>query len=344
MDISTDDLDFDQAENDTLLAENLQTEIAQLKSKLNYHPALRIGLVGGVLGNYFGGWKGAIGGVLLGGLLGSKIVQNDVDNQVIINQIHAKQRELAEIVKRGNLNDAELNGIMTSEDLAEYQYDVYEFTDEWEELFGEPAKAFHLMVFGRPKQGKSIFCVKFSNYIQRFGKVLYVAAEEGFSKTLQNKVNDFGMASKNLDFANFRDFEGLQRALELNSYSFVVLDSVNFMKLGPEEIEQLKKENPHTAFITIQQATKDGQFRGSQEFAHNCDMIVQVEAGIAYQQGRFKEPSEMKIFEDAEPMSEDASPSMGAEKPKRKSRKKAQKESVPDLESDLDAYSNEQDF
>ena len=79
-------------------------------------------------------------------------------------------------------------------------------------------------------------------------------------------------------------------------------------------MEDIKAENPQTAFITIQQATKNGNFRGSQEFAHNCDMVIRVEAGMASHQGRFQEPTEMAVFEDAEkksPTSE--SPLMGGE-------------------------------
>jgi hypothetical protein len=58
--------------------------------------------------------------------------------------------------------------------------------------------------------------------------------------------------------------------------------------------------NKNTAFITIQQATKNGNFRGSQEFAHNCDAVIRVEAGKAFHQGRFQEPTEMDVFDKPE--------------------------------------------
>jgi hypothetical protein len=61
----------------------------------------------------------------------------------------------------------------------------------------------------------------------------------------------------------------------------VFIDSVNYIRITPEDVEDIKAENPQTAFITIQQATKNGNFRGSQEFAHNCDMVIRVEAGMA---------------------------------------------------------------
>jgi predicted ATP-dependent serine protease len=184
------------------------------------------------------------------------------------------------------------------------------------------------MVFGLPKAGKSIFSVQFAKYLsENFGRVLYVASEEGFSKTLQKKVQDFG-GNKNLFFANFREFEQIKTALENDVFEFVFIDSVNFIKITPEQVEELKNANPHSSFITIQQATKEGQFRGSQEFAHNCDIIVKIDAGIASQQGRFKEPTEMNVFEGPETSSQE--PEKG-EKPK-KGRPKKTAETDPEME------------
>ena len=166
---------------------------------------------------------------------------------------------------------------------------------------GQPSINFHAMIYGRPKQGKSILAVQWAKYLsENFGRVLYVASEEGFSVTLQKKVAEFAMNNNNLDFANFRDFEQIKNAVNMGEYRFVFIDSVNFIKITPEDVEDIKSENPNTAFITIQQATKNGNFRGSQEFAHNCDIVIRVEAGIATQQGRFQEPTEMAVFDKPE--------------------------------------------
>ena len=100
---------------------------------------------------------------------------------------------------------------------------------------------------------------------------------------------------------------------------------MNFIKITPEEIEDLKASNKNTAFITIQQATKNGNFRGSQEFAHNCDMVIRVEAGQASHQGRFQEPTEMAVFDKPEGDSTNnkKAPEMGAD---------SQKTNVPQVE------------
>ena len=194
------------------------------------------------------------------------------------------------------IEDSTSTGIMSSRDLKDYRYDNYDFDGKWLDLVGKPAKKFHMMVYGRPKQGKSYFCFDLAQYLSNFGKVLYIAAEEGFSATLQKKLEDMGGDNDNLDFANFRDYETIKNALPGHDYRFVVIDSVNYIRIEPEQIEELKADNPRMALITVQQATKDGKFRGSQQFAHNCDIIIEVIQGVAHSTGRFAPPSEMAIF------------------------------------------------
>lgn len=42
-------------------------------------------------------------------------------------------------------------------------------------------------------------------------------------------------------------------------------------------------------------ATKDGKFRGGQTFAHDVDVLMRVEDGVVYANGRYASPSEMKL-------------------------------------------------
>jgi hypothetical protein len=287
-------------------AEAIQAQISSLQAKLEYPPAVRLALLGGIVGTYFGGAAGTAVGALGGFLLGNKQSIDETEREIILNQISALQDELRKVAESGELTEGEISGIMNSRELMNYSYDCYPFQGKWHDLIGDPGKRFHMMVFGRPKQGKSIFCVQFANYFsQNFGPVLYVAAEEGFSVTLQKKIREFGMANNNMDFANYRDYSQIRSALQAKKYKLVFIDSVNFIKITPEQIEELKAENPGTAFVTVQQATKGGQFRGSQEYAHNCDIIIEVIAGTAHQQGRYQVHSEMPIFEGPEQKPED---------------------------------------
>ena len=284
---------------------------------VSVHPKISHAIAyAGLAKHHFGAGVPMVIGGILGYIIGSTTSIDDSEKGRIIGEIMQSQANLRNQQQSdfaGEEEGGEVNGIMSSSDLMNYQYNKYPFNGKWGDFVGQPSINFHAMVYGRPKQGKSILSVQWAKYLsENFGKVLYVASEEGFSVTLQKKVMEFAMDNNNLDFANFRDFEQIKNAVNKGKYKFVFIDSVNFIKITPEDVEDIKAENPSTAFITIQQATKNGNFRGSQEFAHNCDIVIRVEAGMASQQGRFQEPTEMNVFDAPENSAQKETPTMGA--------------------------------
>ena len=297
MDFEIDDIQIDEDANKRARMRQLASEIATLRAQLNVPAAIRNTIGGAAIGAGMG--LGAIGTLALGIIgynMGSGKDLSDDQKAKIQARLQAKAQELLRLQRDEEIEDSTSTGIMSSIDLKDYRYDNYDFDGKWLDLVGKPAKKFHMMVYGRPKQGKSYFCFDLAQYLSNFGKVLYIAAEEGFSATLQKKLEDMGGDNDNLDFANFRDYETIKNALPGHDYRFVVIDSVNYIRIEPEQIEELKADNPRMALITVQQATKDGKFRGSQQFAHNCDIIIEVIQGVAHSTGRFAPPSEMAIF------------------------------------------------
>jgi len=291
------DIDIDENAVKSAKINQLSKELASLRARLNVPAAISNSIGGAAIGAGLG--MGAIGTIALG-ILGYKMaggreLSADQKNQIQL-KMQSKAQELLRLQRDEELEDSGVNGIMSSKDLRDYRYDNYDFQGKWLDLVGKPAKKFHMMVYGKPKQGKSYFCFDLSQYLSNFGKVLYIAAEEGFSATLQKKLEDMGGDNENLDFANFRDYETIKNALPGHDYRFVVIDSVNYIRIEPEEVEELKANNPKMALITVQQSTKDGKFRGSQQYGHNCDIIIEVIQGVAHGTGRFAPPSEMAIF------------------------------------------------
>ncbi|MEO6301576.1 MAG: hypothetical protein ABIP51_00260 [Bacteroidia bacterium] len=183
--------------------------------------------------------------------------------------------------------------IMNSLDFANLEFSTIGLKDKWLEFIGDPAPGFTAMVYGRPKMGKSYLCVDFAGYLSRnHGKVLYVAKEEKLDATLQKKLKDKDVANENLFVA-----DNLPK--NLSEYQFVFLDSVNKLGLSPQELTKLKTDNPGVSFIYVFQTTKEGKFRGTNEFQHDVDVVIEVpEKGIAVQNGRFNQGGEMRIFDD----------------------------------------------
>ncbi|MBX3164817.1 MAG: hypothetical protein KF900_10070 [Bacteroidetes bacterium] len=55
------------------------------------------------------------------------------------------------------------------------------------------------------------------------------------------------------------------------------------------------------------QTTKEGNFRGANEFQHDVDIVIEVsQKGLAVQYGRYNQGDEMRIFEEQEYLREAA--------------------------------------
>ncbi len=179
--------------------------------------------------------------------------------------------------------------VVNSMDLVKMKFDKLGFKNKWFELIGNPSGHFKAMIFGRPKFGKSILAIDFAAYLARnHGTVLYVAKEEGVDEELKKKLQR--VAHPDLDTVG-------DLPKDLTKWDFIFFDSVNKLRLTPMELEELGEKYPEKSFISIFQTTKDGQFRGSQEFMHDMDIVIEVpEKGKAIQTGRYNQGGELNIF------------------------------------------------
>ena len=284
----------------------LKQRIGQVRASVMFPPKVRAAVgMGSVASHYMGGGIPLLAGAILGYKFAKGDVISPVDIQVANNKIRQIQGMIARLSGEQSASESRVSGIMNSEELINYRYKTLPFTGAFYDLIGEPSHNAHIVVYGLPKNGKSIFSTQLAKYLaENFGKVLYVSAEEGFSVTLQKKARDFAEGNPNFDFANFRTYEEIEEAMNNRPYMAVVIDSVNFAKITAEQVEQLKHQNPNTLFITIHQATKQGQARGSQEYIHNADTIIRVHEGVATSVGRFNEGGTYVVFERKAPEAE----------------------------------------
>ncbi len=135
---------------------------------------------------------------------------------------------------------------------------------------------------GKPGEGKSTFCIQFADYLAKnFGQVVYISGEEGFSKTLRDKVVNNKIDNPHLFFADISSFEQIKTEIENNKFHFIFIDSLDTLRIDVLKLRELRELYPQSAFVTISQSTKDGKMRGSQEIIHDTDVAIKVENGIA---------------------------------------------------------------
>jgi hypothetical protein len=194
--------------------------------------------------------------------------------------------------KKAQIDDnlAGLQGVISSVELSEMHFDTIGLTGKYKDLIGDPSVGFSCMVYGKPKSGKSTMCIDFAKHLaENHGKVLYAAIEEGYGYTMKEKLERLHAIHPNL-------FVSEDIPEDLSIFNFVFIDSVSKGKVDNERLNQLIKFHPKTAFLFIFHATKEGDFRGGQENAHDVDCIIEVKEGDAYGRGRFGVGGEISIF------------------------------------------------
>lgn len=162
--------------------------------------------------------------------------------------------------------------LLTPEQMAALDYTLLPFNNEWQQMLGNPAHNFKLMVHGEPGHGKTVLLLRFAKYLaDNFGNVLYISSEEYGTPTLSEKVKRFNIYSNGLMFGKSVNVNNI------GQYSFVFIDSINHAKLKLDDFVKLINQYPNTAFIIIAQHNKDGSFRGGKDWEHEVDIAAEVQ-------------------------------------------------------------------
>jgi len=168
---------------------------------------------------------------------------------------------------------------------------VYPFAGKWYESFAEPEKNFRMLVFGKPGNGKTEFCIQLAKYLAQFTKVYYNSFEQGISKSLQDAIkrNNLGEVSGKIIFGDKETHEEMvQRLRNKNSPSVVIIDSRDYLNLTTREYIELVELFPRKAFVIIcweSGGKPKGEYAKAIEFM--VDIKVHVRQFKAYPRCRF---------------------------------------------------------
>jgi predicted ATP-dependent serine protease len=129
-----------------------------------------------------------------------------------------------------------------------------------------------------PGGGKTTMSLKFAEFFgNNFGKVKYLSSEMGISDGLKSMVKRVGMTSDKVFFdKSKKPLNMLINELNTKGFKMLIIDSANYIGYSPEDIESIKNEVKGLSTFIILQSTKDGKFRGANDYAHNADVILKV--------------------------------------------------------------------
>lgn len=178
--------------------------------------------------------------------------------------------------------------------IAERNIETYPFDGSWNRIFGQPDIRFSTIIQGAAKSGKSTFCAKFAQYVSRYGRVLYISAEERInSLTLQQRLRQCNVTSEKIRFVHVRDLDQVEKLLQKGGYRFVIIDSVQHVKMSVDQWITLRKKfarrklSWHLVMQMGENITK---------YKHEVDVLVFVKDGIASVHGRYNKSTSVSVL------------------------------------------------
>jgi len=169
---------------------------------------------------------------------------------------------------------------VTVEQLRQMKFKTYNMKgDFWGLVIGEkPSNPFSVIIHGIPGSGKTTASLKLADYLgSKHGKVKYLSSEMGISDGLQAMIERIGMKSKNVFFdSSKKPLNELIAELKEHKFKMLIIDSANFIGYSPEDIETIKTEVKGLSTFVILQSTKDGKFKGNNDYAHNADVVLKI--------------------------------------------------------------------
>lgn len=205
-----------------------------------------------------------------------------------------KTKNKTTYIKRHNIG----LGTISSFDVMNTVVNGLHFTGDWKQFLGEPAHNFYMILSAQPGHGKSTFCLKFGNYLTKFGRVLYITNEEdagrikGKLRFINDRINDFDISF------NTKNLNDVISLIEQGRYDFVFIDSAQYGGMDYKELRQIRERFPNIGMVAICRQTKTGTARGSQEKEYDGDITIEFDQpGHAKTvKNRFWELAEFQLF------------------------------------------------
>ena len=180
----------------------------------------------------------------------------------------------------------------TPKQILNKKFKLLPFDGQWKDFVGCPDRAFSAIVWGGSSSGKSSLAMQWARYLTQFGKVAYNSLEEGVSHTVQmNMQRNYmdGVEGKFLLLDNEPLPELIERMSKHKSPDFLIIDSIQYLRLDKEDYKKLKRlmKERSKALILISQATGKEPKGELADFArYDVDMKIRVEGYKAFAEGR----------------------------------------------------------
>lgn len=240
--------------------------------------------------------------LLEGKLLNSDLLSSPFKNPLLASQHIPLKVQSDEVIKLAN-------ALKAGKQL--------KLSEEFKSFLGNISYPFKMLVWGKPGEGKSTFCMRLANEIANQYCILYVSGEEQLTsdtlidkqdRTIEpsNKKDCFFINRLPKDEQEWKIVleDKTQEKLNLN-YVAIFYDSISKLGITPAYIDATSRDcamsyfNKQLSHIFISHAYKDGSaYKGEGDWGHEVDIVIKCTKGIAItEKNRFgTEGKNFKIY------------------------------------------------
>jgi SpoVK/Ycf46/Vps4 family AAA+-type ATPase len=184
--------------------------------------------------------------------------------------------------------------------LLSHQFQTVPLNEEWRNVLGEPEVNFVMFISGPSGGGKTTFALKLAKYLSTLGRCYYNSVEQGFSKSFKDQVIRAGISADSESrfmIGSKDEYEVMRMKIERGRPRFIIIDSLQYIKMSVDQLQALTKKFKKQAFIIISWET-GGQPKGdtAKAMKYISDIKCRVVLGVATCQSRYGETKPYQVF------------------------------------------------
>ena len=180
---------------------------------------------------------------------------------------------------------------LSAKQVLSIRHATLKMSGEWENCVGEMDRHGVVFFWGNSGNGKTSAVVSFCKELCKYGQVLYVPLEEGFSLSMQNTLRRFGMQEcgnrfQLLDKFSFEDLD--ERLGKQRSPEFIVIDSFQYTGMSYRDYIAFKEKYRNKLLIFVSHANgHQPAGRPATSVMYDAMLKIWVEGHVAQSKGRF---------------------------------------------------------
>lgn len=198
-----------------------------------------------------------------------------------------------------------MSKLISVHELSKKKYRALGLGEAWVPYIGQPETKLRMIVWGDSGQGKTTFVIQLCKELTKLGKVYYNSAEEGEGSSLQNNMLRNRVAEDcRPGFFMVGDRDSFEKmvsrlAQPRHRIKFVVIDSLQYLKLTEDQYKYLIETFPSLGIIMISWADSSGQPKGQHARAirYMVDIKTHVKKGLATTDSRFGATIPYRVME-----------------------------------------------